>query len=329
MNGRLTNELKIEESINRKLATMPDYVSAWNMNMKASRKSAATRRDYVYKIHSFLTSVNGNSLSVKPSDITEGVVTGYFTSIQTKTSNGTTVYTSDSYQQTVWSCMYSFLDFLEKRGAVNKNYMKLIARPKNHDLDRINEHRILLGSDDFRRIVTCVDDETNLARRNRDRAILILFMNTGMRKSALANIMLDDIDLDDGSLSIIDKGNKRHVYVLNDSVTAALREWIEVRRYFDKGKHDDHLFLSSHGNGMSGTAMYDVVAKYTNRALGRRISPHKLRSGYCSILYNATGDIEFVRRAVGHASSQTTQRYIVTNGSEKQKASEIMEGVFS
>lgn len=328
MNGRLTKELQIEETINRKLATMPDYVRAWNMNLKASRKSAATRKDYVYKVHNFLTSVNPDSLAVKPSDITEGAVTRYFTSVQTKTANGNTVYTSDSYQQTVWSCLYSFLDFLQKRGTISENYMKMIDRPKNHDLERINEHRILLDANDFRRVLTCVDDETNLCRRNRDRAILILFMNTGMRKSALANIMLEDVDFESGHLTIIDKGNKRHVYVLNDAVTAALKEWIAVRDEFAKGKGDEHLFVSDHGNAMGSTTMYDVVGKYTKRALGKRISPHKLRSGYCSILYNATGDIEFVRRAVGHANAATTQRYIVTNGSEKQKASEIMAGVF-
>ena len=71
----------------------------------------------------------------------------------------------------------------------------------------------------------------------------------------------------------------------------------------------------------------NVVRKYSKIGLGYEISPHKLRSGYCSILYNKTGDIEFVRRAVGHSRVDTTQRYIVTKGSEKEKAAEIMEGL--
>lgn len=329
MNGRLAKELQIENSIHKKLKEMPEYVAAWDMNMKASRKSAATRRDYVYKIHSFLSSINADVNEVKVEQFNEAIVTGYFTSIQIKEVNGNVTYTSDSYQQTVWSCLNSFFDYLYQRGLAKQNYVLMIQRPKNKDLERINEHRILLDSDDFRRIVTCVDDEENLTRRNRDRAILILFMNTGMRKTALSNIMMEDVDFKERQLTVVDKGNKRHHYVLNDSVCAALREWLEVRDAFDKGKADDHLFLSDHGNGMSGTTMYDVVAKYTERALGKRISPHKLRSGFCSILYNATGDIEFVRRAVGHASSQTTQRYIVTNGEEKKKASDIMSSVFA
>lgn len=328
MNGRLAKELQLEASIETKLMDMPDYIRFWDMNMKASRKSAATRRDYVYKMYSFLSVINPNVKEVRLDQINEGNVTKYFTSVQTKEVNGNTIYTSDSYQQTVWSCLNNFFEYLKKRELIANNYMSMIARPKNRDLDRINEHRILLNMDDFRRIIMSVDDEENLTRRNRDRAILVLFMNTGMRKTALSNIMLSDVNFEENTLTVIDKGNKRHHYVLTKEVEDALREWLAVRSEYEKGKGDEHLFLSDHGNCMSGTAMDGVVGKYTERALGKRISPHKLRSGYCSILYGATGDIEFVRRAVGHASSQTTQRYIVTGGNEKRRAADIMSGIF-
>lgn len=329
MNGRIAKELQIEMAIQAKLKNMPEYVKSWDTNMKASRKSAATRRDYIYKIHAFLSSINPDILLVKLDDITDDVVANYFTSVQTKRNGNDVVYTSDSYQQTVWSCLNCFFEYLVKRKLMASNSMEMIARPKNRDLDRINEHRTLLSMDDFKRILVSVDDETNLTRRNRDRAILVLFMNTGMRKTALSSIMMDDVDFEKHLLTVVDKGNKRHQYVLTDEVCNAIGEWLNVRIEFGKGKGDDHLFLSDHGNAMSGTAMFDVVGKYTERALGKRISPHKLRSGYCSILYGATGDIEFVRRAVGHASSQTTQRYIVTNGEEKRRAADIMKHVLS
>lgn len=327
MNGRMKSELKLEEAIKTKLSGMPDYVRQWDMNMKASRRTAATRRDYVFKICNFLESIDSDVSRVTVDMIDEEAVTSYYTSIQTKNVNGDASFTSDSYQQTVWSCLNNFLEYLKKRNLVSQNYMMLIQRPKNKDLERINEHRVMLNKDDFKRILISVDDVMNLTRRNRDRAILMLFMTTGMRKTALANIIVDDVNLEECSLTIVDKGNKRHRYVLNDSMCSALGEWLSVRDEYNK-RNDDHLFLSDRGNGMSGTAIEDVVGKYTQCALGRRISPHKLRSGYCSILYKATGDIEFVRRAVGHASSRTTQRYIVTGGNEKRRAADIMSNVF-
>ena len=72
-----------------------------------------------------------------------------------------------------------------------------------------------------------------------------------------------------------------------------------------------------------------MIIETTEIALGRRLSPHKLRAGLCSILYDETHDIEFVRRAIGHSNVATTSRYIHTNEDEKQKASNIMEKLLS
>ena len=84
MDGRLEREKKIEERINRKLDKLPKYVSDWNRNMKASRKTAATRNDFIAKVDKFLTSIDDNTKSISTKDITEQVVTDYMLSIQTK-----------------------------------------------------------------------------------------------------------------------------------------------------------------------------------------------------------------------------------------------------
>ena len=74
-------------------------------------------------------------------------------------------------------------------------------------------------------------------------------------------------------------------------------------------------------------AKFVMIQKYTEQALGKPLSPHKLRAGFCSILYSKTHDIEFVRRAVGHSNIATTTRYIVTDGSERRKASKLLRDI--
>lgn len=328
MDGRLQNELRIDRKNREKLKEMPDYVNRWYMNMKASDKTASTCCDYLRKVNKFLKYINDDVINIKASDINEDNVTGYYLSIQTKEVNGEEIYTSDSYQGTVYSCLDNFLGYLYKTGLIEYNYINLINKPKNRDLDRINEHRILLTEKDFKMIINAVNTENNKTMRCRDRAIILLLMHTGMRKTALSNIVTGDIDFKNHKLTVIDKGNKRHEYILDDAVYQAIIEWISVRHNFLKNRNEEYLFISTHGRGMSGNTLSDVVGKYTEIALGKRISPHKLRSGYCSILYNKTGDIEFVRRAVGHANSNTTQRYIVTKGEERRKAAEIMSSIF-
>ncbi len=324
LDGRIENEFKIDISINRMLEELPSYVSEWNLNLKASRKTAATRKDFIMKIRMFLRSIDECNIERIPaSAITEKTVTEFFISSQTKTINGTKQYTSDSYQQTIWSCLNNFLDFMQKKNYIKDNYIKYISRPSNHDLDRINRDRVLLTAKDFKKIISQFDGQyTDIAIR--DKAILLLFMNTGMRKTALSNINTGDIV--DRTIIITDKGNKTHEYLLNDATASAIYDWLQIRRR--QALDHDYLFVSNRGNKMSGNALYTLVEKYTKKALGKAVSPHKLRSGYCSILYKKTGDIEFVRRAVGHANAATTQRYIVTKGEEKKKAAEIMGSIF-
>lgn len=326
MNGRLENEIKIHLRTEEKLKVMPEFVHSWYSNLKASRKTAATCYDYVSKIQKFLKYINEDVASICLEDITEEAVTNYFTSIQTKETNSGVVFTSDSYQCTVWSCLDNFLEYLADHGKIEINYMKYISKPKNRDIDRINENRSLLTTEDFKSILDCVEKESNPIKRNRNMAILMLFMSTGMRKTALASIVIDDIDLKNNKLTIIDKGTKRHVYNLNNQTVNAINNWMKLRYRYQKDD-DPHLFLSTHGNAMGERTVADVVEKYTKAALGKPLSPHKLRAGYCSILYEKTHDAEFVRRAVGHSNVATTQRYIVTKGNERKKAAEIMASI--
>lgn len=328
MNGRLENENKIEKSIDNKLKTLPDFAKPWHMNLKASQKTASTRLDYLRKLYRFLYYINPDVKSVTLDDITEENVYEYYSSIQTTEKNGKVEYTSDSYKQTVWFFLDNFLEYEYKHNNIKMNYMSTIDKPKNKDLERINENRILLTEKDFKNIIASTAVESDITLRTRDKAILLLFMNTGMRRTALCNIMLDDLNYINRELNVIDKGNKRHVYYLNEQTYEAISKWLKVRNKFDINNDSGHLFISERGNVIAGNTIYKIVSKYTQLALGKKISPHKLRSGYCSILYKKTGDIEFVRRAVGHANATTTQRYIVTKGEEKRKASEIMGNIF-
>lgn len=329
MDGRLQNELRIDGKINKILENAPSYLSEWNENMKASKKTAATRRVYIQKIKKYLATINKNIKDLKVDDFNESNVEKYMISIQTKVDkNGELKYTSDSYQQVTWSCLYSFFDFLQMKGYINKNYIKVVKRPKNHDLERINEHRILLTSDDFKKLLDEVEKTWNPVRRARNRAILMVFMNTGMRESALISLMPEDIDYKSKTLYVIDKGNKRHEYQLTDKTINALKDWMSVRSQLCKHKiYDKNIFITHEGKALQSSILEEWLRKLSQKSIGVPITPHKLRSGLASILYDQTHDIEFVRRVIGHSNVETTQRYIVTTGDERKVASEIIDNL--
>ena len=210
--------------------------------------------------------------------------------------------------------------------------METIKRPKNKDEERIKQERVLLTKKDFNSILKAVNrgvgNSTAKKLQNRttsrDKLIISLFMTTGMRKTALTEINLEDINIDKRTLQVVDKGNKYHVYYLSDDIISLIDEWLSDREVMLNGRESAALFVSDNGNRLTGNAITKIVQKYSEGAIGYQISPHKFRAGFCSILYDEKHDIEFVRKSVGHSQIRTTQRYIVTNNKERKEASEII-----
>lgn len=335
MQGRLETELRVQESITAVLAKMPTCVTEWYFILKASRLTVATCRNYVFKISKFLNYISDDPKNLDFELINLQSVESYLIAMQTKTNekNGMILYTSDSYQQGIWYSLNSFLDFMAKRGYIPENYINYIAKPKNRDEARIENERILLTQKDFNKILKYLREENDTTGtigvnlKNRDILIFLLFMTTGMRKTALSEINISDYDEKTHTIKIIDKGNKLHVYSLNSLTVQYLDKWLEDRKSFNI-KNDEALFLNYLGERLKTKGITKLVSKVSEESLGYKISPHKLRAGFCSVLYDKTHDIEFVRRAVGHSNINTTQRYIRTKNNEREVASKIMNDIF-
>ena len=107
----------------------------------------------------------------------------------------------------------------------------------------------------------------------------------------------------------------------------ALQNWIKDRNGWKHSKDTDALFLSDQGNRLSVRGLDKLVRTRTQRFLGKELSPHKIRAGFCSILYNKTHDVAFVSKAVGHSNPTVTMRYIVTDNSEREKSAKIFNNI--
>lgn len=343
MNGRVENDLKIFRNIEGDIINYPQFLMEWYYYLKANHKEATTCRDYIRKANHFLESINSDITKIKPDKIKDIDVIQYFIKIQTKeVKKGTkiiTQYTSDSYQRCIWSCLNNLFTFLTNENYIKYNFIEKlkIEKPKNRDLARINRNRLLLTEEDFKSIMKSVEYGAGSEKakgyqrlfRSRDICMLNLFMVTGMRKGALAAINIEDFDLDGKTLTVVDKGNIVHRYNLSNSTMEMIYEWIHDRRLILRQSDCDAFFISKEHQRISNNGIDKIVAKYSLEALGYKISPHKLRSGFISIIQSKSHDIEFTRRVVGHSNVSTTQRYIVTDNTERQKASLIMEGLLS
>lgn len=164
--------------------------------------------------------------------------------------------------------------------------------------------------------------------KERDYAILSLFLGSGIRVNELANIRIKDVDFTGMEISVIRKGNKKDtVSIIPDSMDD-LKAFLQVRseRYKAADDPNEFVFIRKGSNGTSpltNRAIESIVEKYT-KSFDKRMSPHKLRHTYATNLAEQTGDIPLVMNQLGHTSSDTSLLYINTTREKARKAAEML-----
>ena len=330
MTGRMEMDKKMEERCDKLLNDCPDYVAEWFENLKANDMTMHTCFDYLNNIRKMILWYADYPDTIDK--LSQKKTIEFFNSAKKRYDEyeDEEIPVAISSQQALWSALKNFFDYLYNMHYISDNYIRTIKRPRSRDSVETGKEKIFLTQADFNKILKAVENGagTTTAKRHqthtksRDKLIMLLFMTTGMRESALCSINVNDIDQVNNQLIVIDKGNKKHVYALTDNVIEALNTWLIDRQ--EMCKSTNALFIGQYDQRITPMGITMIIKKFSQAALGKAISPHKLRAGFCSILYNKTHDIEFVRRSVGHSQTQTTQRYIVTDNKERKEASEII-----
>lgn len=156
----------------------------------------------------------------------------------------------------------------------------------------------------------------------RDRCILTLFLNCGMRVSELVTINVNDVIYNNNSLRIIGKGNKERIVYLNQACLDAIQAYLEVRP--TEGIIDrDALFLSGQRKRINTSTVQKLVKKYlANIGLDSvGYSVHKLRHTAATLMYRYGGvDIRVLQDILGHENLGTTEIYTHTSSTQMEAA---------
>lgn len=332
MQGRLENKLKREKIIMRILNDLPFYVTEYYYNLSSSRESSSCL-EYIRKIRRFLLFINKNISLIEISNVDETDISKFLKSIEVKEIDGDVQTTSFSTWKQYHSVLNSFFRYLKNKGYIENNPVEHIERVRKND-KVIHD---FLSENDLREILKSVNYGAGNSRsvnrqkewRERDIAIILTLITTGMRETALCEIDINRIDFKNRILTVTDKENKVNSYEMTPVLMQAYINWISCRKEMMNDKENDALFISNRRERMSSRAIIDLVRKYSYEALGKEISPHRLRAAYANMLLKKTGDIHFVSRAMKHANVQTTQIYV--EDSEKDvnnRASKIMCEMF-
>ncbi|NLB16471.1 MAG: tyrosine-type recombinase/integrase [Clostridiales bacterium] len=175
------------------------------------------------------------------------------------------------------------------------------------------------------KLLDTVKNDISSATRERDYAIITLFLNCGMRLSELCGINLSDTDSELKSLRVLGKGSKQRIIYLNDACRSALRAWLAVRAKDNQIKADsrDAMFISSRHSRISNKTVQWMVNRYLELAgLGNRnFSVHKLRHTAATLMYREGGvDVRVLKDILGHEQLNTTQIYTHVSNEQMEKA---------
>jgi integrase/recombinase XerD len=160
----------------------------------------------------------------------------------------------------------------------------------------------------------------------RDRTLLLLAVQTGLRVSELIGLCCQDIVLGHGAhVRCLGKGRKARCTPLRRDTVAALRQWLRERQ----GQPTDPLFPSQRGGPLSRDSVEHLVAKYVAAAAQhcpalthKQVTPHVLRHSAPMELLQHGVDCAVIALWLGHESVETTQIYLHASLEIKEQALE-------
>ena len=310
MTGREETNKKIRYALEKKTEQNP-ILHGFFIDMDSSGLEIKTSQNYINMTLRFLTDVGKPVNDITVNDVNE------FLASHKKGDKPQT------HLRTVWYCLNRFFDYLVRTGEASTNIMERVKKPKAKPAREVN--RTYLTPDEYKLLLDRVDEEVSIWTRTRDKAILRLFIETGIRCSALSEINVSDIFLDDLTIRVTDKENKTTMFPISEGMKETLRIWIAVRSCTKElDANEPALFLSVHNKRISTDAIRDIVDKYSKVIKGKHITPHKLRASFATNLYNQTGDIRLVQECMNHADISTTQLYVQSDGRNRKKAANII-----
>lgn len=231
--------------------------------------------------------------------------------VKNKTIKNSTIYTYHSK-------LNAFFGWLENQHYISRgslyNVIPKPEQPQYNDVKNLNEREVetLIATVSLESV-----NDSFLSIRNI--TILYIFLYTGIRRSELLGLRIQDIDFDNQSLYIraqTSKSKKGRNIPLNSLLL------ITLKKYFTslskRKKRSSHLFVSRRDTPLTRHGLKSWVEKYSKLS-GVKFSMHQLRHTFACRLAQQNADIVSIKCALGHSSIQMTERYLRSIGSENTR----------
>lgn len=210
------------------------------------------------------------------------------------------------------SGLRAFFRYLEKRGVVRENPFEEIPGPKLP-----KRLAVFVPEEKMEEVLESMDGGEDF-RSLRDRLIVLMAYDTGMRRSELAGLRVESVDFARRCVRVRGKGDKwREVPALDELLDCA-RRYLALREEV-AGSPGGAFFVTEKGKPMGDRSVYRVIheALSADANLSKR-SPHVLRHTFATVLLDNGAPLEGIKELLGHSSVKVTEVY-THNTIEKMK----------
>jgi integrase/recombinase XerD len=208
-------------------------------------------------------------------------------------------------QARIISGLKSFYRFLALERIVEENPTLLLDAP------RVGKHLPeVLTVDEIDRMIFMVD--MTKAEGQRNRAIIETLYGCGLRVSELCNLEISRVNLDEGYLTVIGKGNKERMVPMSETSIEEIRLYLVEREKLNiKPGEENILFLNRRGHRLTRVMVFYIVRNLAESADVRKtISPHTLRHSFATHLLEGGANLRSIQQMLGHENISTTEIYL-------------------
>lgn len=331
---------KCFDKVNELLKEMPEFVSDFIYNF-GRIENYATKIEYCRDIKIYLEFITTYLIEYCDKDITD-LSLDDVANIEILDINRFLTTLSGNHKETTVkrkrASLSSMYGFFVATGKISRNSIAATKSIKIPNKDVVyltnDEQRTLLETVRYGKKLNESVAKVHYIYADRDSAMFILLLDTGLRVSEMLSTDIIDYNLEECSVVVTRKGGDTQVVYYSDEC----RDYLDIYFKSQKAKYELSsndlkfpAFTTSTGKRLGVRAIEMLVKKYVAACIpekARIISPHKLRSSFAMSFYAASDkDILLLKKKMNHKSIQTTNLYAKASDSAMRESRSILQGL--
>ena len=199
-----------------------------------------------------------------------------------------------------------------------RSYYKFLLRIGSIPVSPLKEHKALktdtkvalpFSQEEIQRLLAAdffPEEYTGVLQRT----VIQLLYYTGIRRSELIELKVQDVDLSEGLMKVLGKRNKERLLPLLPEIKTQLTQLLEQQKQHQISRESEHFFVNSRGKKLSEAFVYETVKTYLSMVSTKtKRSPHVLRHSFATHLLDQGADLNAIKDLLGHSSIAATQHY--------------------